>query len=386
LTASPSHVEESAGVDPADVPSLPAELDLGLIRPETATRLLGRHDNWSGTTTTGRRVFVKRFVEPVHEGHLDVGRVVQIESVLTAPEFAGITHPRLLGFSESTRTLVFDLLEDAVPAHRLLADKQLSMTTVVELGKLVAALHSLPAELAERYPFLRRPSVPFLLGAASAWVSLARYLNSSAATLAAYRLMQSDQGLLDALVELRRRSAAAEPRLTHRDLRLDQVLVADGQVYLTDWEELALGDPAMDVGTVIGQFLFEGVQDIVRHRDHDVIFHENSLSAADVVARGAAGLARVRPLITRFWRVYHAAARPADTDLAERATAFAGWHLFDRLVAVAANSSRLPAISRAAAGIGRKALLDPGRFVTTLGLTPANQPETAGHTAKQEAP
>jgi hypothetical protein len=42
--------------------------------------------------------------------------------------------------------------------------------------------------------------------------------------------------------------------------------------------------------------------------------------------------------------------------------------MLDRLMAGASRTSRLSGIERAAAGIGRAALIDPDRFVTTLGF------------------
>ncbi len=71
-------------------------------------------------------------------------------------------------------------------------------------------------------------------------------------------------------------------------------------------------------------------------------------------------------------------ARPADdAGLPERAAAYAGWHLYDRLIATAESHATLNPVARAAAGIGRTVLLDPAGAARTLGLatpTPNGSP------------
>ena len=65
------------------------------------------------------------------------------------------------------------------------------------------------------------------------------------------------------------------------------------------------------------------------------------------------------------------AARPAaraDETLVRRAAQFAGWHMLDRMLASAATAHRLAPTTKAAAGIGRTLLLNPGDFASTLGL------------------
>jgi hypothetical protein len=72
--------------------------------------------------------------------------------------------------------------------------------------------------------------------------------------------------------------------------------------------------------------------------------------------------------VHEFWRAYTQVRPDIDPGLPVRATAFAGWHLLDRLVAGALSSARLSAIQRAAAGVGRAALVNPEKFATTLGF------------------
>jgi hypothetical protein len=145
------------------------------------------------------------------------------------------------------------------------------------------------------------------------------------------------------------------------------VLVTDGVTYLNDWEEFRLGDPARDVGGFAGEWLYRAVLGLPPETD-DRLTPVVEATDAEIVERGVRELTRLRPRIRSFWSGYRTARPTVDPELAERATAFAGWHLLDRLFAVAVERPRLLAVQRAAAGVGRTALLAPDRFTTTLGL------------------
>ncbi|MDW6064936.1 hypothetical protein SAZ11_52485 [Streptomyces sp. FXJ1.4098] len=176
------------------------------------------------------------------------------------------------------------------------------------------------------------------------------------------------------------RSGAAEPAPAHGDLRLDQFLLHGDELHLCDWEEFRLADPARDIGGFVGQWLFRAATLMFTEFEPDPPDSaDNAADAADaagadggthapLVRGGADQLDAVRPLVAAFWRGYRGARPAADPGLAERAVAYAGWHLFDRVLATATHSARLTAVQRGTAGLGRGALLAPARFVDVLGL------------------
>ena len=196
------------------------------------------------------------------------------------------------------------------------------------------------------------------------------FFNCSAAELQAWALLQRDAKLREAIQSLvaRERSALRVP--AHCDLRVDQLLLHDGHIYLTDWEEFRLADAARDIGSFAGEWLYRAMLDIVTSRGEEQKRYVQ-LIAADIPSRGVEKLERLRPKVRAFWRGYRRARQAVDDGLPVRATAFAGWHLLDRLLAGAVNSSRLQPVQRAAAGVGRTALLAPERFVAVLGLDDA---------------
>jgi hypothetical protein len=92
------------------------------------------------------------------------------------------------------------------------------------------------------------------------------------------------------------------------------------------------------------------------------------LSHQEIVRKCAEGLEQARPAISAFWSGYRAARPHHDRQLAARSAGFAGWHLFDRLLAAARQSVRPSAVHRAAAGIGRAVMHAPAESAVTIGL------------------
>ena len=207
----------------------------------------------------------------------------------------------------------------------------------------------------------RMPSLELVNG-----ISFHTYLASSVAELEAWRLIQSDPALRDGLVNLKEMEKHAVPCPVHTDFRLDQLLVRNDQVYVIDWEEFRLGDPARDVGSYIGDWLFRATLDVARAGERETRFIVEP-THSEVIERGVQSMARLKPLVSSFWRTYTRAVA-VDREFRRRTAAYAGWHLFDRLIASAWQSPRLSGIARAGAGIGRNLLLDPDRYAAAAGI------------------
>lgn len=343
-----------------------ASLGFGPLDPESAADPLGRNDIWSGMTTRGRHVFVKRIAGgPSARPRFD--RSVAFERFADRTGLFAPRRGRLVGSDPENLLLAFDHVQARTGAH-LMIEETFDETLAATAGRIVGSLHatSVPAGLEIDRTQGLFPPVEFLHG-----LPAASFQASSAGELAAWRLLQQDAELVEALTGLRRAERSVDPVPSHGDLRVDQFLVTDATggpgLHLTDWEEFRLADPARDVGAFAGEWLFRGVLDIVTDRG-DTAFVDVEFTHDVVLERGAAKLHRLLPLVRSFWTAYRQARPVVDAGLATRATAFAGWHLIDRLIAGAARTSRLSGIERAAAGIGRTALLSPDRFADMLGL------------------
>lgn len=350
--------------DPSGTPSvdqLLLRLGMGRLLDAGLAAHPGRNDNWAGLTESGQAVFVKRIGGAPAESLRRFHRVLAFERAAAAAAHP-IPTPRLLGSDEDARLLVFELLEGAGAGSDLAAEDAFDEALSRRAGRALAALHALPVD-GELH------ASPLSLPAQSWFEALpwAVFSAASGGTLEAWRLLQQDDALHDALRALRAGQQGVRTAPVHGDVRLDQFLIgSDGALMLTDWEEFGLGDPARDLGAYAGDWLYRAVLKVpsgLHHGPAAEAPHEQ------VVRAGVAELGRVAPLVAGFWSGY-TALRPeaaADTGLLERATAFAGWHLLDRLLASAHARSRVTAAERAAAGIGRTALLAPQAFVTVLG-------------------
>ncbi|MEV4319546.1 class V lanthionine synthetase subunit LxmK [Actinocrispum sp. NPDC049592] len=320
-------------------------LGLGTLAPDSVTTFAGRNHNWAGTTDAGIRVFVKQIGGDANDASIRLRRAITVKT-------SHLAVPRCLGWDDKTRLMVFELLTPASNGARLAADGEFGNGLARQAGRLIAALHGarLPVERADAYP----PVEPL---ESLSWQAFA---HATGAELELWRILQSDGSMIPAVRRLHAEQQAATPTPVHCDLRLDQFLACEGRLYLTDFEELRLADPARDIGAFAGEWLHHSVIQIGGATAE--------LSHEDIVDLATAEFERVRPLISAFWRAYVTGLDRPDGTLVRRATVFAGWHQFTRAFAKAHKRSRLSALDRATVGIGRLAMLDPDGFADAIGL------------------
>ena len=371
-----------------EVEALLRRLGHGPYLRDTLTAPPGRNDCWAGRTADGTRVFTKRLLGTRD----DVARRMRnlrafdrcAATALTHPALCG---PRVTGLDAEAGVVAFAYVEEARGGAQLMVQETFTATLAHGVGEAVGQLHAarpgpdVTGESGAAAP-TARPAHPDL-GMLRA-VPLAVHERLSFGETQAWGLMQRDTRLVAALEALREREERAPRVPVHGDLRVDQLLVTRDGFHLADWEEFGPGDAARDVGSFTGEWLYRSVLDIVTSRG-DAHFRDEAFDHPRVLRRGAEKLHRLLPLVRAFWSGY-LAARPgacaADPGLPARATAFAGLHTLDRLIAAAQRRPRLSAVERAAAGVGRRALLDPGRFASVLGL---ETPEGQGHTEEAAA-
>ncbi|MFR0358368.1 class V lanthionine synthetase subunit LxmK [Streptomyces sediminimaris] len=354
--------------DEPAVAALLASLGLGAFDPDGVTSHVGRNDNWSGPTTTGARVFVKRLGGPSPaDARRRFSRLLAFESLAARAAGGALRGPRFLGHDERELLVAFELLDDARSGAELAADDAFDDELCRAAGRITGALHELPADAgsldATPHPL---PATDKLRA-----LPLPAFTGATFGELETWRLLQADGELMEALARLRRREqASADKRPIHGDLRLDQFLWTPERLHLTDWEEFRLGDPARDVGAFVGEWLYFAVRGIPKAIGNEPGFtfgHETTHD--EILAFGVRELDRLRPRTAAFWDGYRSVRTTVDEGLRARAAAFAGWHMFDRMFATAMVGGRVQAADRACAGIGRTVLLSPDGFTDLLGLT-----------------
>jgi hypothetical protein len=352
FAGSPAHPEVAACL---------VELGLG-VPVGDGSQPAGRNHNWAGSTSHGRRVFAKHLRGRPGDVRRRLRRSVAFAEAMHS---AGLPSPRLLGACEKHLVLVSDLVADVISGADLALADDFGPAPAAVAGEIVARLHSSPPEVA---PDTSRPLLPDpdLLDA----LPLATYVELSNAEATFWRLVQSDPAIAVSVTRLLADSDRAPLVPAHCDLRLDQFLWSDGRLLLTDGEEFRRADPARDVGSFAGEWLFRSIVGLVTEFDGTAVVRppaDGDTTEAEIIGTATRRLAERRPIVASFWRAY-TAVRPPDAGLAARATAFAGWHLLDRAASGAARSARLAAPLRAAMGVGRQALAAPDRFAATVGL------------------
>ncbi|MFB7667005.1 class V lanthionine synthetase subunit LxmK [Kitasatospora sp. NPDC056138] len=347
-----------------EVDKLLIDLGLGAFDRAGLVGHPGRNENWSGPTGNGRAVFVKKLAgrdiaRRLH-GMTEFDRMYR--QVSEGPKPFSWRAPGLLAVQPADALAVFELLPDATMVSHRAEEPGFDPGLAARLGRAVGELHTVdwsptavdePAaqETPDHEDFLDRLTV-------KEWQA------ASAGELELWALLQQDGALVAAIRALRPADATVPLVPCHRDLRLDQFLLSGDEVYLTDWEEFGPAEPAKDLGSVVGEFIYRAARRLVHDLDEELTGDPSAAHRA-LLEQGRAALAQARPAVRGFLAAYRSI-RP-DVDPV-RVAAVVGWHLIDRILASARHVHQLSPLDRAQAGIGRTLLLRPERFTAAIGL------------------
>ncbi|WP_226351935.1 class V lanthionine synthetase subunit LxmK [Pseudonocardia sp. ICBG601] len=352
----------SLGENPA-VNRVLTRLGLGELTSEAVTTFGGRNENWAGKTTTGVRVFVKAMSPQVGENAAAMDRSVKFERAARSNRTSALSVPEILGYDREAGMLVFRLLDEPQSGVELALENRFGSDLCRRAGESLSVVHELSVAGLDNSAFWL-PPMDWLEG--MRWPAVQQ---QSAAQLAAWRLLQDDGEVVDALRALRAAEHSIQSTPVHGDVRIDQFVVSRGRLYLCDWENFRLGDPARDIGAFLGECLYYSTYSLFTplEKRTGTKLAEMNIAHDDIIDRGRESLHRTIPKIVSFWEGYVKASKP-DSDFVPRALSFAGWHLFDRLIASAEAHIQLSPVAKAAAGLGRTVLLDPVGAARLMGL------------------
>lgn len=322
-------------------------------RIDEATALVGRNSNLSVRLVTGERFFAKRF-RPGAADQYD--RVLDFED--RAPE--SVTRPTLLAHDRDEQLLLYAHLGEAESAGERLRRGRLTREDARESGANLARMHGIDATGMSDAP-LAQPPMRFFEP-----IPLPSFLGMTAGELEMVSILQGDAQVRAAAQRIRDREEEGGYRLAciHGDLRLDQIMFAGGASHLTDFEDARAGDPARDIGSLVGDLLFAAfltipariaAEDLHAHASHD-----------EIMRGGADALDEVLPSVHALVDGYRDAGGSIDAATGERAVCFAGWHMFDRMFATSEASFTVDGVIKAAAGIGRNLLVSPAEYAGIL--------------------
>lgn len=345
LLDSVSHIFPELGRDEADV--------------EDVQPLLGRNISGRVTFEGGQVVFIKKMtgLGAAERYFRSVSFHDSLDLSAPSPD---TSTPALLARDDSTRTVVYEYIEDGESAGKLIRDDEMDEMTLIRIGRCVAGLHNLPVRQANSTDHTK----PFFPPHGPNAISMQMYYGSTMGQLDMWRIIQSDSQLRDALNVL---ASIDIPRVPiHGDLRGDQILLTETANWILDWEDFRLEDGARDVGALMGEVFYHRVRKSLATFAGGT---EDSVTDGEIIERGTTALSEALPAARTVWEAYRSERTSVTDDFVARGVQYFGWQLFDRALAAGTYFGRLSALDRALAGIGREAILGGGDYAEVLGLT-----------------
>jgi aminoglycoside phosphotransferase (APT) family kinase protein len=260
--------------------------------------------------------------------------------------------PVLVGYDEHDRVLVLESSAGRRDLRAHHARGRFSAALAHAAGRALASVHRLPADAVGARPDGFDPTWPM------SWhrPRLVELFDLSAAGIALLRMAQGSRALCEELDEMHESWCANA--VIHGDPRWENWIAlpaAPGRgrrrLLLLDWELAGPGDPCLDVGTFMAEYLQAWVSSIPIVDSRDPGLFSNFASQP---------LDRMQPAIRQFWRSYVAASgeHAKDRPLV-RAVRFAGVRLLQAAVERADRASDLRAHTVALMQLGFNVLQRP---------------------------
>jgi Ser/Thr protein kinase RdoA (MazF antagonist) len=262
--------------------------------------------------------------------------------------------PVIIAHDPGERVLVLESPPVARDLMRHHARGRFSCALAREAGRTLALLHSMPRSAVDglaHEPWdarLHRPDLDALRALSAAGIELTRIVQASAVLCAD----------LDEL--LASWSAAS---IVHGDVRWDNWLALRAgtggwsRLQLIDWERAGTGDPALDVGAFLGEYL----------RAWGGSIPIPGSGEPPLRAQARLPLRRMRPALRAFWAAY-TRARPAGAGELRRATRFAAVRLLTAALEEAQARDELAPSVLELVALGEHVMERPGRAAELLGV------------------
>lgn len=194
--------------------------------------------------------------------------------MLSFPDFGDRTRhflPELIYFDPINSILIVNYLADYCDLYRYYADENQFPTEIaIAIGKLLASIHSQTFDREQYQEFLTRSVPNREIDLEPSYVDdpirrLSRITPDIFAMIPIechqfFKLYQRFPSLTQAIADLRQ--SIAPSCLIHNDLKLNNLLLdlqwqqpGSQMIKLIDWERAAWGDPAFDLGCLLGSYL-----------------------------------------------------------------------------------------------------------------------------------
>ena len=301
--------------------------DTGVIRNGAAAQVVdaSRRNLVFVVTGGGPRAYVVKQSRAVDDPA--VAREAAVLRSLEAAGGLGDMLPRLVAHDAGRGILVLATEAGGRNLREQFARRRFSLALARACGRALARLHRLPPGPAGPRPPGLDPAWP--LSWHRPWLESLSEL--SAAGVALLRMTQSSAAMCAALDDLRESWSADS--LIHGDARWDNWIALPAppsrgrsRIVVADWELAGPGEPAQDVGAVLGEYLLAWLESIPL---------ADGREPGRLLAHAQVPLERLRPSLAAFWTAY------GGSPSRRRAVGFAAVRLIQAAVEQARDSSEL---------------------------------------------
>jgi aminoglycoside phosphotransferase (APT) family kinase protein len=271
--------------------------------------------------------------------------------------------PRFITYDSREQVLILESARDARDLVRHHARGRFSCALASEAGRALARLHAISPGALDGLPEaphpvptadLHRPDLATLRTLSAAAVELTRVIQG----------MDELCGELDELAAL-----WAPESVIHGDIRWDNCVAVCGRgagrwtrLELIDWEFCGAGDPSLDAGSFLGEYLHAWLRSIPIAQPDD---------PARLLGYARIPLRRMRPAVRAFWEAYARHSRAGAAELAvrlNRVMRFAAVRLLTAALEEAQARAEIPPTALALLPLVRNILERPRRAALLLGV------------------
>jgi aminoglycoside phosphotransferase (APT) family kinase protein len=270
--------------------------------------------------------------------------------------------PALVAYDGSEGALIFESAPNArdLAAHH--ARGRFSCALAREAGRALALTHALPPAALQALPDPQRPASSNHVHRPD--LDTLRTLTAAATDLT--RVIQGSDELCAELDELF--ASRAGEAVIHGDVRWDNFVVTRDasrrwtRLQLIDWELCGVGDPAVDVGSFLGEYLRAWLRSIPVADPED---------AGRLLPHARLPLRRMRPAVRAFWAAYVHHRRTTSHELRttlHRSSRFAAVRLLTAALEEAQALGELRWSGLHLLGLGQNILRHPDEAAHLLGI------------------
>lgn len=294
----------------------------------------------------GEKIYFKKNIKgPKNDSIRRFNNLIKWDDLIK--EMPNIYSPKLTNVEKDDLCLLYEWITDSHSLEDYLQNEHPKLEQlIIEASKILAEIHTFKYKEIDLDNENELPNKEKLLFALDKY----EYASCTGAELELYNLLQQDKQLIDTLSK---RENILDYALCHGDVRLDQFVYDEENLWIIDFEELRVGDPSKDLSGIIGSLYFDCLLKTFSKTTQETSNEEEV--EQQFIERGVDYIEKISPVIQSSINTY--------TEINEINTRQlfinVGWFIIERIMSRAKFTFRLSATDKAILGIGREIILNP---------------------------